>query len=99
MLDQRRERLHLGRDSMGAVAWLIVILGAFITIGMTWFYPTESDRTRYPLVGTMGLMFGLMIFLIVVMDHPLLGGFRVESASFEEALLDMQDWQQRLNDF
>jgi hypothetical protein len=95
MLDQRRERLHLGRDSMGAVAWLIVILGAVITIGMTWFYPTESDRTRYLLVGTMGLMFGLMIFLIVVMDHPLLGGFRVESASFEEALLDMQAWQQR----
>lgn len=98
MLDQRRERLHLGRDSMGAVAWLIVILGAVITIGMTWFYPTESDRTRYLLVGTMGLMFGLMIFLIVVMDHPLLGGFRVESASFEEALLDMQAWQQSFSE-
>jgi len=44
------------------------------------------------------VMFGLMIFLIVVMDHPLLGGFRVESASFEEALLDMQAWQQSFSE-
>lgn len=95
MLDQRRERLHLGRDGVGPVAWMIVILGALITIGMTWFYKTESERTRYSLVATMSVMFGLMIFLIVVMDHPLLGEFKVDSASFQEALLDMDAWEQR----
>ncbi|MDA0688497.1 MAG: hypothetical protein O2948_07615 [Proteobacteria bacterium] len=92
MLDQRRERLHLERDSMGAVAWLIVILGAVITIGMTWFYHTTSDRARYSLASTMSVMFGLMMFLIVVMDHPLLGQFRVDSVSFQEAMSDMEAW-------
>ncbi len=99
MLDQRRERLHLGRDGVGPVAWMIVILGALITIGMTWFYKTESEIARYSLVATMSVMFGLMIFLIVVMDHPLLGEFKVESSSFQEALLDMNAWEQRFSSY
>ena len=93
LLDMRRERLHLGRDGIGSVAWLVVIVGALITIGMTWFHYTESRRLQYGLVGTMCVLFSLMIFLIVTMDHPLLGGFRVDSSPFEQAQQDMHVWQ------
>jgi len=94
MLDMRRERLHVGRDGVGPITWFVVILGALITIGMTWFYRTNNSRTHYGLVGIMSIMFGLMVFLIVAMDHPLLGRFSVDSGPFQEALEDMAAWEQ-----
>jgi hypothetical protein len=96
MLDLRRERLHLGREGVGPVTWLVVAVGALITIGMTWFYRTNSARTQYALVGVMSVMFGMMIFLIVAMDHPILGTFSVDSTPFEESRLDIEVWEQNL---
>lgn len=93
LLDQRRERLHLGRDGVGGLTWLVVTMGALITIGMAWFYNTRRMRAHYGLVASMSLMFGLMIFLIVAMDHPLWGQFSVSSAPFEEVQRDIVEWE------
>lgn len=90
LLDQRRERLHLGSDGVGTVTWLVITMGALITIGMTWFYNTQSARAHYLLVSMMSLMFGLMIFLVIAMDHPLWGGFSVSSSPYEEVLEDIE---------
>lgn len=98
MLDMRRERLHLGRDGVGPVTWSVVTIGALITIGMTWFYQTNSPRTQYGLSCMMSVMFGLMIFLIVAMDHPLLGRLSVDSAPFKEAQMGMLAWQSRFGE-
>ena len=83
LLDLRRERLHLGSDGVGRVTWAVVILGALVTIGMGCFYNTRGAHAHYGLVACMSLMFGLMIFLIVAMDHPLWGEFSVPSTPFE----------------
>ena len=93
LLDQRRERLHLGVDGVGLVTWIIVGMGAFMTIGMAWFYNTISPRAHYGLVGIMSVMFGLMIFLIVAMDHPLWGQFSVSSGPFSEVIEDIELWE------
>lgn len=96
--DQRRKRLHLGSDGVGTVTWLVVIIGALITIGMAWFYNTQSTKAHLSLVSMMSLMFGLMIFLIVAMDHPLWGEFSVSSQSFTEVLTDINHWDKKFND-
>ena len=94
LLDLRRERLHLGSDGVGRVTWAVVILGALVTIGMGCIYNTRGAHAHYGLVTCMSLMFGLMIFLIVAMDHPLWGEFSVQSTPFEvvrDSLLDGKD--------
>lgn len=48
LLDQRRERLHLGRDGVGIVTWMVVMMGALITIGMAWFHNTRGARALWP---------------------------------------------------
>lgn len=95
LLDQRRERLHLGREGVEKVTWMVVIMGALITIGMAWFYDTRSARAHYGLVASMSLMFGLMIFLIVAMDHPLWGQFSVSSEPFKEVQKDIYEWEKK----
>ncbi|MES3007658.1 MAG: hypothetical protein V4751_07800 [Pseudomonadota bacterium] len=92
MLDQRRERLHLGTSGVGLVTWAVVLVGAIITIGVALFYNTASARAHYWLVGMMASMYGLMIFLIVAMDHPLWGDFSVSPDAFVEVQINLQRW-------
>ena len=86
LLDQRRTRLHLGSTGVSSVTWSVIIFGALLTIGMLWFYHFKSKRAHYGLVGVTSLMFGLMIFLIIAMDHPLWGDFSVSCTPFAEEL-------------
>ena len=95
LLNQRRERLHLGSDGVGVVTWMVVTMGAVITIGMAWFYNTRGTYAHYGLVASMSFMFGLMIFLIVAMDHPLWGRFSVSSAPFEEVQRNIGEWEKQ----
>jgi len=95
LLDQRRERLHLGGDGVGKVTWSVVIMGALITIGIAWFYNTRSARAHYGLVAGMSLMFSLMIFQILAMDHPLWGEFSVNSTPFKEVKREITTWEQK----
>lgn len=96
MLDQRRERLHLGNIGVGFVTWTVVLLGAFITIGMAWFYNTPSARAHYWLVAMMSSMFGLMIFLIIAMDYPLRGEYSVQPDVFREVQENLDRWDRGL---
>jgi len=97
LLVQRRERLHLGVDGVGVVTWMVVTMGALITIGMAWFYNTRGTRAHYGLVASMSLMFGLMIFLIIAMDHPLWGQFSVTSAPFKEVQRKIGEWEKEFD--
>lgn len=96
MLDQRRERMHLGNVGVGFVTWSVVLLGAFITIGVAWFYNTHSARAHYWLVGAMSAMFGLMIFLIMAMDYPLRGDYSVQPDVFREVRDNLDRWDSRV---
>lgn len=93
LLDQRRERLHLGTSGVGLVTWAVVLTGAMITIGVALFYNTVSARAHYWLVGMMAAMYGLMIFLIVAMDHPLWGDFSVKPDTFAEVRDNIARWE------
>jgi len=97
LLDLRRERLHLGGDGIGIVTWTVVALGGLLTIGVACFYNTQSARAHHALVGTMSLMFTLMIFLIVAMDRPLWGTFSVSSDPFIEAQSDILEWEREFS--
>lgn len=96
MLDQRRERLHLGNTGVGLVTWLVVLLGGLITIGMAWFYHTPSAKAHYWLVAMMSSMYGLMIFLIIAMDYPLRGEYSVQPDVFREVHENLDRWDNGL---
>ena len=92
LIDQRRERLHFGTSGVGGITWSIVIIGAVITLSVACFYNTPGERAHYMLVATMSAMFGLMIFLIISMDHPLWGQFSVQPDAFSEVLEKIETW-------
>jgi hypothetical protein len=77
LLDRRRERLFVGQQGIGGTLWVVIILGSLVTIGYACAFQIHSMRTHLAVTGLMAVMFGLMAFLIVAMDHPLRGGLSV----------------------
>lgn len=84
MLDARRRRLFLGQSGIGAATWIVILLGGTITLGFACFFHMERLRSQLFLTGLTAAMFGLMLFLIVAMDHPLWGRLSVQPDAFHE---------------
>lgn len=84
MLDARRVRLFLGQQGIGAVTWTVILVGGVITLGFACFFHMDRLRTQLTLTGMIGAMFGLMLFLLVAMDHPLWGRLSVQPDAFRE---------------
>ncbi len=85
-LTYRRLRLQAVGSGLPRVMWFVVLMGAAITIGMTWFLWAENRRLHVLLTACLALMIALVIFLIFVLDKPLVGRVSVDSSRFEEVL-------------
>ena len=61
-----------------------MILGGLITIGFAGFFRLEERRAQLILTSMMAAVYGLMLTLLVAMDHPLWGSVAVEPVPFEQ---------------
>ncbi len=78
MLDARRTRLAIGLEGLNGPTWRVIAIGAIITLFFASLFHAERRRVQLLTMGLTSAMFGLMIFLILAMDHPLLGEFSVQ---------------------
>lgn len=85
-LTYRQLRLQAVGSGLPGLLWLVVLIGAAIMIGLTFFLWTENLRIHSLLTACLGLIIGLMVFLIFTLDKPLVGRFSVGPDSFEEVL-------------
>lgn len=83
VLDARRERLYLGGHGVGAVTWIVIVIGGMITIGFAAFFRMGSVRAHLLLTSLAAAMFGLMFFLLLAMDHPLWGRVSIGPEPFQ----------------
>lgn len=86
--DARRMRLLTGTDGLDGVTWFVVILGGMVTVGFSFFLRTRTLAVHVLLSSFASSILGLLIFLIVAMDHPLWGDISVDPAPFREVLLE-----------
>src|SRR5205085_12382271 len=77
VLDARRVRAFTGTSGISGVTWLIIVLGAAITLGFAGLFYSESLKFQVVTMTLTSMMFGMMIFLITVMNFPLVGEFSV----------------------
>lgn len=80
-LDARRARLSAGETGLPGPLWVVVLVGAVIVIGTSCFLRMEDERAQLALTCAIAIVLGLVIFVIVVLDHPLWGkqGLRPDS--------------------
>ena len=83
-LGLRRQRLQAIDTGLPDVLWTVVLFGAALTIGLTYFFWTENRTLHLLLTGFLSAMIGMVIFVIVALNHPLQGDIGPDS--FQEVL-------------
>lgn len=89
LFSNRRLRIEAVDSHLPRLMWLVVLAGAVIMIFMTYFFSVESEPLHRLLTAALSLVIGLVIFLILALDRPLIGYVSIDPSSFEDALTTM----------
>jgi hypothetical protein len=89
LFSNRRLRLEAIDSHLPGLMWLVVLVGAAVLIFMTYFFRAESDGLHHLLTAGLSILIGLVIFLILALDRPLVGYVSIDPSSFADALTTM----------
>jgi high-affinity Fe2+/Pb2+ permease len=70
------------------VIWLVLLGGALVTIGFTYFFGTENLRAQMLMTGALSLLIFSGLLIIIAIDHPFAGTVRIEPESLALVLKD-----------
>lgn len=86
VVQDRQQRLLDSERRLPAVLWIVLLLGALFIWVATWFIPSEYLRSQLLLSSiTSGYLF-LLVYLVVVLEHPFIGAWRVDASAFQHVL-------------
>jgi hypothetical protein len=86
----RRKRLHAIGGGLPSVMWSVVLIGAALTIGVT--YLLQIQRTiQLVLTAFFAMFIGLVVFVIASLDQPLSGPLAIDSRPYELILNRLMD--------
>ena len=82
-VEARRQRIYSGEHGLPSPMWWVVAAGALLGIVLVSLLHVRRLSAHFVLAGCLSLMTGLVIFLLVALDHPLRGGISVSPEAFE----------------
>ena len=85
----RRNRIQTGQSGLDGVLWMVVLCGAILNVGICYLFRIENKLLHELLIGTLGLMIGVVVYLILALDHPLWGEVSVQPTAFHEVAESM----------
>lgn len=83
-LRDRDVRLTMSSTGISDVMWLVLLLGAVVTVAFTYLFGYRHGAMRSVMAGSLGLLIGLVLFLTVSLDYPFKGGITVGPEAFED---------------
>ena len=84
--DARRLRYVYYNEDLPSVVWIIIYVGAIITIGFSYFFNTKHFRSQAIMCGTFAALIGLTIMAIAELSGPYQGAINVSDAPFKFVL-------------
>ena len=84
--DERKLRLLAARDGVPGLLWTILIIGALLMVGFTYFFGVKSCRIQAIMTAAVAGTIALNLFLIAALDYPFSGGLRITPDALHEVL-------------
>ena len=75
--EARRQRLVSANGTVPGIIWLVLFVGAFVTVGFTFFFGTPNLRAQACMTGALSFLIFAGLVTIVAIDHPFAGTFKV----------------------
>ena len=89
--EARRERLVAATGIVPDIIWIVLIGGALLTIGFTFFFGTANLRAQSAMSGALSLLIFGGLMTIIVIDHPFAGPVKVRPEPIAAVLADFGD--------
>jgi len=86
LLAYRRERIGSIEGALPTVMWFVVLAGSAVAIALTYLFSSLNRRLHLTLTAALSCMIGLVIFLIITLDRPLVGTVSVGDDGFRDLL-------------
>lgn len=83
MMEARRTRVDSIERKLPGVMWLVILLGACISLVSTFYFPVPDARIHRTQVGLLATFIGLVIFIILALDRPYDGDLRLTAKPYE----------------
>ena len=96
--DHRRARVLLGRSGMPTGLWIIVAMGAVITISLSYVFASRFPRVQGFMTTLMAAALALNIWLLSAFSHPFSGDLKIHPRMFllvKEQVLTIPDTPSR----
>jgi hypothetical protein len=83
MMEARRMRLDSVELALPGVMWLVIVLGAFLSLVSSYYFPVRDPRLHRAQVGLLGAFISLVIFMILALDRPFRGDLGLTAEPYE----------------
>jgi hypothetical protein len=83
MMEARRLRVDSVDRHLPGILWLVIVLGAFISLMSAFYFPVADVRVHRAQVGLLAAFIGLVIFIILALDRPFDGDLGLEPKPYE----------------
>lgn len=80
----RRLRADAATNKLSGVMWMIIILGALMSLSLVYLFKLEDGRLHLLVVGLLSGFLGLVLVMIVLNDRPFFGTTGIEPHSYTE---------------
>ena len=81
----RRFRIQNVTKGVQGMIWWVVFFGALVNLILSWLFVVKNRSLHVLMNGLLGALIGALVFLIIVLDFPFRGWFKVGSEPFEYA--------------
>ena len=84
----RRIRLHLATGLVPNVIWIVLFMGALLTVGFTLFFGSENLLAQVSMTGVLSVLVTMGLVVIISIDHPFTGPVYIHPDALELVLSD-----------
>ena len=89
-LTDRQTRLTIDFIGINPLMWIVLIVGAYITVAYTGiFFGFDRTVMQQLMIGGLSLVIGLVLFLVMALDYPYRGSISVEPHAFSSLLASL----------
>lgn len=74
-----------------SIMWFPIILGAIITLFCAMLVDVEHTRIEVGLNSLLGVFIGMLLFIIILLDHPFTGSLSIKPQSYMQ-IFTMEQW-------
>jgi hypothetical protein len=84
----RRARFVAADGNVPEILWFVLFGGAIITVSFTFFFGTPNLHAQALMTGALAALVFSALLTVIVIDHPFVGGVKVQPESLEHVLED-----------